>query len=438
MLFLPSAGCWFCFAPSSEESFTAKILVFPLTMTQKQALKILKKGDNVFLTGAAGAGKTFVLNQYIEDCRFNNKEVAITASTGIAATHMQGMTIHSWSGVGIKEILTLEDKQRLFDQPQIRLRYLRTQVLIIDEVSMIAGYLLDMVNELAKFMRKSDQPFGGIQVIFCGDFFQLPPIVKNKDLVFAFESNAWQEANPRICYLEKNYRQSDNQLIEILTAIRTNSVTSDHIELLKERQDIALNDLWRPTKLFTHNVDVDFLNQQELDAISELPKTHYMQADGKKKFIEAVKKSCLAPEELTLKVGAIVMFVKNNLKRGYVNGTMGEVVDFTEEGNPIVQTAQGKEIVVVPEAWVIEDGDSILAQVVQLPLRLAWAITVHKSQGMSLDAAEIDLRKCFVPGMGYVALSRVRSLDGLSLLGFNQMSLSVDEKILRFDKGLRA
>lgn len=406
-------------------------------MTQNEALTIMMKGENIFLTGAAGSGKTYVLNQFIKWAKGEEKEVAVTASTGIAATHMSGMTIHSWSGIGIKDTLHQSDLEKMQKNTQLRLRYLRTNVLIIDEVSMISAELLDLIDQAARFIRKSEWSFGGMQVILCGDFFQLPPISRDKEVRFAFESKSWQAAEPYVCYLEENHRQSDNALLNLLTAMRENRVTSDQREMLRERSDILLDDTYRPTKLFTHNADVDYMNQKHLDEMDGKPSSFHMETTGKKKFIEAIKRGCLAPEELQMKVGAVVMFVKNNFAQKYVNGTIGEIVDITKGGYPVVQTRDGREIMVKPESWAIKDGDDILGEVVQIPLRLAWAITIHKSQGMSLDAAEMDLRKCFLPGMGYVALSRVRSLDGLSLAGFNEMALAVDPKILAFDQRIR-
>lgn len=406
-------------------------------MTQNEALTIMMQGENVFLTGAAGSGKTYVLNQFIKWAKGEDKEVAVTASTGIAATHMSGMTVHSWSGIGIKNHLSKTDLEKMQKNTQLRLRYLRTDVLIIDEVSMISAEILDLLDQAARYIRKSDWSFGGMQVILCGDFFQLPPISRDKEVRFAFESQAWQSAEPRVCYLEEQHRQEDNTLLNLLTAMRGNQVGSGYVDLLKARTDVVLDDLYRPTELFTHNVDVDALNQKRLDQMDGKSKSFHMEATGKKKFITAIKKGCLAPEEFQMKVGAVVMFVKNNFAQKYVNGTIGEIVEITKEGYPIVQTRDGREIVVRPESWSIKDGDDVLAEVMQLPLRLAWGITIHKSQGMSLDSAIIDLRKCFLPGMGYVALSRVKTLEGLSLKGFNQMSLQVDPKILAFDQKIR-
>lgn len=403
-------------------------------MTQEEALKILKDGNNVFLTGAAGAGKTFVLNEFIGHAKINGKDVEVTASTGIAATHLQGMTLHSWSGIGIKSEVSKADVKAIERKKNIALRYRRADILIIDEISMIPASVLDAVDQVARHIRKSSAPFGGIQIILSGDFFQLPPISRNGEALFAFESYVWHRMAPVVCYLQKNYRQTNDPLLGILNAVRSNQVDEALIEQLTEKTESITDEIYQSTQLFTHNVDVDKMNQKYLDQIDEKPKTYQMFAHGEKRFVESVKKGCLAPEKLELKMGAVVMFIRNNLQKGYVNGTLGEVVDWSDTGEPVVQIASGKEIVASLETWTIQDGEDLLAEISQIPLRLAWAITIHKSQGMSLDSAEIDLRKCFLPGMGYVALSRVRTFNGLQLKGFNQMALTVNQKILEYDR----
>ena len=242
---------------------------------------------------------------------------------------------------------------------------------------------------------------------------------------------------PLVLYLEKNYRQNEDSLLDVLNRIRTNQVTHTMIEKLEEKMEYITNDEFHTTKLFTHNVDVDAMNDLHLQQIETPSKVYAMEGYGDKRVVSSIKRGCLAPETLELKVGAAVMFVKNNPIKGYVNGTLGEVVDFNDEGAPIVQLANGKEIVATSENWSMKDGDDVLGEINQIPLRLAWAITIHKSQGMSLDAAEIDLRKCFLPGMGYVALSRVRTFEGMNLKGFNPMALQVDKDVLAFDKTIK-
>lgn len=406
-------------------------------MRQSEALEILKMGKNVFLTGPAGSGKTYVLNQYIDFLKEKKIPVGVTASTGIAATHLNGITIHSWSGLGVKDNLSDSEIEKLLTKSYLKKKFKYTQVLIIDEISMLHSFQLDAVDKICRAFKQSNAPFGGMQVVLCGDFFQLPPINKSDfEMNFAYHADVWSNMDLQICYLSEQYRQDlADDLLGILSDIRQNEISQRTRELLQQRQ-LTKQGKIIPTKLYTHNREVDQLNFQELEKINGYPKIYQMQITGKKKLAESLKKSCLAMEELHLKKDAMVMFVKNNFEAGYVNGTLGKVVAFDKDF-PVIRTYQGREIVVDYETWHIEEDGVIKAKITQIPLRLAWAITVHKSQGMSLDAAEIDLSRSFVAGMGYVALSRVRSLNGLYLKGINQMALRVDENILNFDQELK-
>lgn len=408
-------------------------------MNQEEAFEILKLGENIFLTGPAGCGKTFLLNKYIRYLKKNDIKIGITASTGIAATHLNGRTIHSWCGIGINETMTDTQIKSLIKKESLGQRIRSTKVLIIDEISMFNATRLDLVDSICKAIRQDLRPFGGMQVILCGDFFQLPPVARGKeDGRFVAESDIWESMGINICYLEEQHRQEDKIFLRVLNDIRKNTVTKDTGKILKERLNKSVDTKIKPTKLHTHNSDVDAYNIFELNKLDEKEKVYKMQSQGDKYLIKSLKESyCLAPETLKLKVGAVVMFVRNNFNRGYVNGTLGKVIGFDEDNNyPIVEKISGNTITAYPENWMIEDGSEVIASVSQVPLRLAWAITVHKSQGMSLDCAEIDLSKTFEYGMGYVALSRVRSLAGIKLVGINELALKVNEKAIKLDKKL--
>lgn len=405
-------------------------------MKQKTALQILKKHQNVFLTGPAGTGKTFLLNKYIEYCKENDITVAVTASTGIAATHLGGRTIHSWSGIGIVDTMDQKDIIQLLKKPMIKERMKKTDVLIIDEVSMIHARQLDLINKILRLARGNWEPFGGMQIILSGDFFQLPPISKNRDetVQFVHQSSSWKEMDIKICYLDEQFRQDENDIVTILSDIRSDTVDENTVELLQGAMEHLLEDHIEPTKLFTHNANVDVINAKKLDEIEGESMFYTMEVDGYDKVVAALQNSCLAPEELILKEGAVVMFVRNNFEEGYVNGTTGTVIDFNEDNLPIVETFAGDTITVYPEMWKIEEDGKTLGELKQLPLRLAWAITVHKSQGMTLDSAEIDLSRSFAYGMGYVALSRVRTLKNVKLLGMNDVALKINPEMLKVDK----
>jgi ATP-dependent exoDNAse (exonuclease V) alpha subunit len=404
-------------------------------MNQKKALEIMKEGRNVFLTGPAGAGKTHLLNQFIDHLKATLVPVGVTASTGIAATHLHGITIHSWAGFGIKNELTDRDIQNLLKKNYLHARFEDTEVLIIDEVSMLHAHQLDMVDQICQLFKGNDLPFGGIQVVLCGDFFQLPPVRKDRQPTqFIFESKAWDDMNIQICYLDEQHRQKDKSFLNLLNEIRNNHVTEDSLNQLNKQLTATLKKGTKYTRLYTHNADVDAINEFELNKISGESKTYRMAHKGKSALVDSLKRNCIASEALVLKKGAFVMFIKNNFAKGYVNGTLGEIIDFDEDNTPIVRTLKGKRILVNPSSWKIEENDEVKAKITQIPLRLAWAITIHKSQGMSLDAAEIDLSKTFIQGAGYVALSRVKSMNGIKLLGFNKIALKVSPHIVEMDK----
>lgn len=405
-------------------------------MQQSQALALLKMGKNVFLTGEAGSGKTYLLNQYIRYLKENKVDVAVTASTGIAATHLQGSTIHAWSGIGVKDTLNDKELEKLVGDSRIKRNYKKTKVLIIDEISMLHPHQLDLVDRIARAML-GNQPFGGMQVVLCGDFFQLPPVTSGYmggEKKFAFESAAWEQGEFQTCYLSEQHRQANDLLHQILNDIRGGRA-GEHTKVpLRTRYKKEPEGGTRATLLYSRNINVDTINERELSSLSGDEKKFQMESYGHHSLVESLKRSCLATENLRLKVGAEVMFIKNDVQGRYVNGTRCVVVNFERrDGWPVVKTYDGDIIVAEPEEWKYEDHGSVRAAIKQIPLRLAWAITIHKSQGMTLDAVEVDLGDAFEPGMGYVALSRVRRLSGLKLMNLNEMALKVHPKILECD-----
>ena len=409
-------------------------------MTQDEAFEILKTGNNVFITGSAGSGKTHLINRYIAFLREHKVDVAVTASTGIAATHMGGVTIHSWSGLGVRDTLSEWDLEILESRAYLWKRFENVKVLIIDEVSMMHHFRLDMVDRILRHFKRTTKPFGGIQVVLVGDFFQLPPISRagEPEAHFVFKSDAWGDAGFTVCYLTTQFRQTDDAYLTVLNAIRANDVDEDARDHLRKRYKKKPEVDIEPTRLYTHNADVDSVNETELDKLETEATSYSMTSKGSKNHVELLKKHCLAPDTLRLKLGAKVMCVKNNFEGKYVNGTLGIVTSCEPWEDPVIRVANGQEIKIGRVDWQIADEDGkVKSSINQYPLRLAWAITVHKSQGMSLDAVEVDLSRSFEKGMGYVALSRVRSLAGLSILGMNETAFQVNDEVLEFDSELR-
>ncbi|MES2134905.1 MAG: AAA family ATPase [Patescibacteria group bacterium] len=410
-------------------------------MTQDDALTILKTGASVFLTGEPGSGKTHTVNEYVAWLRSHGIEPAITASTGIAATHIGGVTLHSWSGIGIAEHLSKQDIDAIASKEHIARRIMKSKILIIDEVSMLSGETLALAEAVAREVHRTDEVFGGMQIIFVGDFFQLPPVSRRGSISrasFAFESSVWKAVNPIICYLTEQHRQEDEIFLSALSSIRAGSADEETLLCFQDRS-VSPGDVSHTIpRLFAHNVDVDRINADALEKIENQSSVFVMTAQGPDALVLGLKRGCLSPEQLFLKKGAVVMCTKNNPTAGFANGTLGTVIGFDDMSTyPIIKTKDGDVLVIEPMEWAVEQDGRVRARITQVPLRLAWAMTIHKSQGMSMDAAAIDLSGVFEHGHGYVALSRVRTLGGLHILGWSERALLVHPRVATLDVQFR-
>ena len=391
---------------------------------------------------------------------------SVTAATGIAATHVGGTTLHAWSGIGIAESLTKADVDRIAGKEHVARRIEKAKVLIIEEISMLSSATFEMADAVCREVRRVDRPFGGLTVVLVGDFFQLPPVARRsfseggpvsraREVQFAYTSPVWRDLNLLTCYLTEQYRQDDGDFLNVLSAIRSGQVEELHYEMLMTRQisSSEIPSISEVPKLFSHNADVDRINAGELAKLKGVSKKFRMSSKGKDSLVEGLIRGCLSPEVLELKEGAAVMFTKNSPStysgRGpqgkFVNGTLGVVADWSAEGLPIIEirspsTSSGHRLRVTaePMEWRVEEQGKVKASIAQIPLRLAYAMTVHKSQGMSMDAAIMDLSRAFEYGQGYVALSRVRRLSGVYLTGLNERALQVHPEIVEKDKDFRA
>ncbi len=414
-------------------SLKSRLLQSYLKMTQETALEVLLSEHNVFLTGYPGAGKTFLIDLYISKMRASGKKVAVTASTGIAASQLDGSTIHFWAGIGPHPIL--KNSKQIINS-EVRDRVLTTDILIIDEVSMLEPALLEYLDDMLKSYRKSIKPFGGIKLVLVGDFYQLPPVNKSNNIKYCFESRIWEELNLKICYLTEQFRQdNEDKLQRLLINIRNQKLSKWDKELLLSRR--GLSPKREITRLYSHNYDVNTTNNVLNDSLPSKARrfnssfyninTHSKRLIAQSSNID----SCLQ-----LKLKSEVMFNVNNRAKGYMNGTRGKVVDFINS-LPLIRTYQGGYILVDYYESEIDIANKVRLKIKYIPLKLAWALTIHKCQGMTLESAEVDLSRVFTPSMGYVALSRFRNLDSIYIKGINPLALIIDSKVLNFDRYLR-
>ncbi len=375
-------------------------------------VNLIKQGKNIFITGSAGTGKSYILNQLRND--FPN--MVITASTGAAAINVSGTTIHSYAGIGIGDRPADDIAWSL--RQDTRRNILYCSLLAIDEISMLSAETLDLIDEVFQIVRQSKLPFGGIQVIVIGDFLQLPPV--GEEAHFAFESKAW---NFETVLLEKVYRQNDAEFLASLAKIRF----GESAEIPSYPVDP------HAIRLFALNRLADAYNLDKLRALTTKQQYYEAYDSGDPKGISTIYKNCLAPKDLYLKVGARVMLLVNKLDMGLVNGSIGEVINAEDEvevrfDNGIVETF-GKEIV----ARIMIDKVEI-ARRIQIPFRLAWGISIHKSQGLTLDKVYIDAQGIFECGQAYVALSRVRTKEGLSIVNLRPELIMANSKAVEFYK----
>ena len=407
-----------------------------LTSKQIKAFSLIEQGYNIFLTGAAGSGKTMLIKTFIDIFK-ESKIIAITSTTGISALLFGGSTLHSYLGIGLGTGTIDSITKKIFMFPWLRKRWCNIEILVIDEISMLSPELFDKIEEIARIVRRNKKTFGGIQLLLSGDFCQLP-CVKSEN--FCFESKSWDICIDYNIYLTEIMRQTDKDFQDLLNNIRLGILSDNTKKMLENRKNIKLTNEFgiKPTKLYSTNYSVDYINNSELDKLDtelyeyEIETIFYPGCKNKSSTMEKNMKYCSAVELLQLCVGSQVMLIYNmNIENGLVNGSRGVITRFIND-LPVVKFINGEERVIDYHIWEIEENDKKIMKIIQIPLKLAWAFTIHKIQGCTLDYTEIDLTNCFEYGMSYVALSRVKNLNSLSITNIDFESIKANPKAIEF------
>jgi ATP-dependent DNA helicase PIF1 len=439
---------------------------------QQAALKAVSERRNVFISGPGGTGKSFLI-KYIKDHAPPELKVAVTALTGCAAILLGcgAKTLHSWAGIGLgkesTDELVAKIVKRKKNSPGPYRAWTKTDVLIIDEISMMSAELFEKLNSIGQALRKSARPFGGMQIVALGDFFQLPPVVRDLGAAaaaaashLAFNAPSWTETFETTIQLRTIVRQTDPVFQELLNSFRVGEVRADHLDLLKSRMNLNWDDLEiKPTLLFPRRAEVDQINSANIMALEGESYTYEARTECKPEVEVSMRRGLNTPEcqqmierfdndapynrAEKLTVGAQVMLIYNkDQDLGLVNGSRGVITHFVEndkdiggEKIPVVKFKNGLEMPIKRHTWEMETLGGVCRT--QIPLRLAYAITIHKSQGASLDCALIDCGpSVWEWGQAYVALSRVRSLEGLYMFAFDKRAVKAHPVVRAYYKAL--
>jgi ATP-dependent DNA helicase PIF1 len=406
--------------------------------TQQIAFDKYLNGENVFITGPGGTGKSYFIQKVYENAKERGLNVSVTAMTGCAALllNCNAKTIHSWGSIGlgtdqIEVIIKRIVKYRKRDA------WLHTDLLIVDEISMLSCELFELLYRIAQDFRRNSKPFGNMQIIFSGDFHQLPPVCR--DSKFCFESPYWNECFKHQIVLSENYRQKDdNTYQKVLNEIREGNISQESKDILKSCLNKKPNEEISPTLLYPVKrlaEQVNLFENISLEGVEKIYKMKYIDTPNKKVEEELIKqkKNLIVDEELRLKVGSQVMCTINlDQEHGIINGSQGKVIGFNEQNEPIIKFFY-KNIVrpISPHKWLNETYET--NGILQVPLILSWAITIHKAQGITLEYANIDIgSNVFECGQSYVALSRAKSLDGLYIQRLDFSKIKANPKVIKF------
>jgi ATP-dependent DNA helicase PIF1 len=447
-----------------------------LSKGQKTALLKYKKGENIFITGSGGSGKSEIIKIIFNDATLKRKRIQVCAMTGCAAILLKcdARTLHSWSGIGLGNKPLEEITYRIGSNPRAKQRWCHTQILVIDEVSMMSVKLFNLINNVAKIIRKNDNPFGGMQVILSGDFYQLPPIgdkncIETKQ--YCFESDEWYNAFNLNNHIELKtiFRQNDNTLTNILNKVRCGEIDDETINILEKKLNRPINESLLRTKLFPTRYKVEQINQQEFNKLSgekhiykmkrftnnstlsrrEQDKLNSMTEDEIEREFLYLEGNLMCKNTLELKIGTQVMCIINvsNPDTDTIvlsNGSQGKVIGFDSCTDldgvntyyyPIVLFNNGYKTIINYHSWDCERVPR--SGVSQLPLIHSWAMTIHKSQGLTIDNVELDIgNNIFEYGQTYVALSRIKTFDGLYLLHFDYTKIKFNQTVKDFYRNI--
>ena len=409
-----------------------------LNEKQKLAYNLMRNGKNVFITGGGGVGKSWLINHFVKN---TYKKVAITSTTGVSAVIIGGATIHSYLGIGLGTQSINQLVSNIRKKAFYRERWRTIDILVIDEISMLNPELFDKLNEIAQIIRNNIIPFGGMQLILSGDFCQLPCVGSEN---FCFEAETWEETVDNTIYLTDIIRQNDLNFQNCLNQIRMGRKSKEVKNIINKRVKAKFdkkNEI-KPTKLYPLNSSVDYINDKELEKLVEKNgdvfeyQLEFHNLTKRKLDPNKFMKSCLIQNQLQLTINCQVMLIYNlDPENELVNGSRGVVVRF-ENDLPVVQFMNGSQRIIDYNVWEFKDDDKVIATICQIPLKLGYAFSIHKSQGCTIDYAKVDLSNIFEYGMGYVALSRVKSLEGLSIINIDWKNIKCNPKAKKFYKEL--
>lgn len=396
---------------------------------QINALNQLNSGENVFLTGQAGSGKSFLIREFIKEMGL--KDFPILASTGAAAVLVGGRTFHSFFGLGLLEGGPEKVKEKAFKDGKLKKRLSQIEGIIIDEISMIGGEVLNVAEEIARHHRGNNHPFGGLRVIAIGDFAQLPPISKTNSRDWCFKHSVWERTQFQMAYLKSNHRTEDPDFLKVLNYVREgifNQEVGQFLQAKTKRHDENASGV----RLFPFRKQSEDYNLYQLNKIKSdelvIPTIFW----GENLKVDKLKHNFPFPEELKLKIGAEIIFTQNDPQKRWINGTQGKVVDF-QSHKFVIEKKNGRDVTVDKVQFDFLNGDGeIVVSAVQYPLALGYATTIHKSQGATLDELWCDLGRLWEPGQAYVALSRLKTSQGLNLIKWTPGSIKADRDVLDF------